>query len=182
MTYRLRQSRDGAIEFVEQIPPRHLDGKPKSAFESFNWETALLWYVRTLAWVWVGKGLFNWAIILGVFPGLGSFMSMTLALQATIVAFACFDLLAGVGLWLAAPWGGAIWLLCAVVEAASPILESEGRLDRHSRGRPQRPPRRRLLLLELAGGARTRVTQVIRGGSSVIQSTVYQPAKTMDSQ
>jgi hypothetical protein len=122
MSYRLRQSRDGAIEFVEQIPPRHLDGKPRSAFESFNWETALLWYVRTLAWVWVGKGLFNWAIILGVFPGLGSFMSMTLALQATIVAFACFDLLAGVGLWLAAPWGGAIWLLCAVVEAASPVL------------------------------------------------------------
>ncbi|HXZ15361.1 MAG TPA: hypothetical protein VEH77_05210, partial [Roseiarcus sp.] len=53
---------------------------------------------------------------------LGSFASMTLALQATIVVFACFDLLAAVGLWLAAPWGGAIWLLCAVVEAASPVL------------------------------------------------------------
>ena len=43
-------------------------------------------------------------------------------MQATIVAFACFDLLAAVGLWLAAPWGGAIWLLCAVVESASPFL------------------------------------------------------------
>ncbi len=62
-----------------------------------GWETALLWYMRTLAWVWVGKGLFNWAIILGAFPGLGSFTTMTLALQATIVAFACFDLLAAVG-------------------------------------------------------------------------------------
>jgi hypothetical protein len=47
---------------------------------------------------------------------------MALPLQATIVAFACFNLLAAVGLWLAAPWGGAIWLLCAMVESASPFL------------------------------------------------------------
>jgi len=122
MSYLLRQSRDGAIELVDSSPAPSADGKLSSLIEAFGWETTLLWYMRTLAWVWVGKGLFNWAIILGVFPGLGSFTSMTLALQATIVAFACFDLLAAVGLWLAAPWGGAIWLLCAVVEAASPIL------------------------------------------------------------
>jgi hypothetical protein len=78
--------------------------------------------MRTLAWVWVAKGLFDWAIILGAFPSLGQFTTMALPLQATIVAFACLDLLAAIGLWLAAPWGGAIWLLCAVVEAASPVL------------------------------------------------------------
>ena len=78
--------------------------------------------MRTLAWVWVAKGLFHWAIILGAFPALGQFTTMALPLQATIVAFACLDLLAAIGLWLAAAWGGAIWLLCAVVEAASPIL------------------------------------------------------------
>ncbi len=123
MTYRLRQSRDGAIEIVvEHAPSGHADGKLRSAIEALGWDTALLWYMRTLAWVWVAKGLFNWAIILGAFPGLGNFTSMTLALQATIVVFASFDLLAAVGLWLAAPWGGAIWLLCAVVEAASPVL------------------------------------------------------------
>ena len=81
-----------------------------------------IWYMRTLAWVWVAKGLFHWAIILGAFPTLGQFTTMALPLQATIVAFACLDLLAAIGLWLAAAWGGAIWLLCAVVEAASPIL------------------------------------------------------------
>ena len=42
-------------------------------------------------------------------------------LQATS-CFRLLDLLAAVGLWLAAPWGGAIWLLCAMVEAASPVL------------------------------------------------------------
>ena len=68
MTYRLRQSRDGAIEFVDGSPARPPDGKLSSLLAAVGWGTALLWYMRTLAWVWVGKGLFNWAIILGAFP------------------------------------------------------------------------------------------------------------------
>jgi hypothetical protein len=128
MTYRLRQSRDGAIELVDGSPVRPSDGKLSSAIAAVGWRTALLWYMRTLAWVWVAKGLFNWAIILGAFPGLGNFTTMSLALQATVVAFACFDLLAAVGLWLAAPWGGAIWLLCAMVEAAFPVLSPRAAL------------------------------------------------------
>ena len=124
MKYLMRQTRDGAVELVDPSPVKPLEGSLFSAIRTIGWGTLLLWYVRTLAWVWVGKGLFNWAIILGAFPGLGDFASMTLPLQAIIVTFACFDLLAAVGLWLAAPWGGAIWLLCAVVEAASPFLSS----------------------------------------------------------
>jgi len=117
----MRQTRDGAVELVDRSPEPS-DGSLLSALRKIGWRTALLWYVRTLAWVWVGKGLFNWAIILGAFPGLEDFAAMPLPLQATVVTFACFDLLAAVGLWLAAPWGGAIWLLCAVVEAVSPFL------------------------------------------------------------
>jgi hypothetical protein len=121
MKYLMRQTRDGAIELVDRSP-RPADGTLASVLASVGWGTALVWYMRTLAWAWVGKGLFNWAIILGAFPRLGDFQTMNLPLQAMIVAFACFNLLAAVGLWLAAPWGGAIWLLCAVVEAASPFL------------------------------------------------------------
>ncbi len=122
MKYLMRQTRDGAVELVDRFPVKPPDGTLSSVIQTVGWRTALLWYMRTLAWVWVGKGLFNWAIILGAFPGLGNFATMAAALQATIVAFACFDLLAAIGLWLAAPWGGAIWLLCAAVEAASPFL------------------------------------------------------------
>src|SRR5271157_2377567 len=128
----MRQTRDGAVELIDQSPPRPADGTLSAAIAAIGWGTALLWYMRTLAWVWVGKGLFNWAIILGALPGLGNFATMTLPLQATIVAFACFDLLAAVGLWLAAPWGGAIWLLCAVVEAASPVLRPSAAAIGHS--------------------------------------------------
>ncbi len=122
MKYMMRQSRDGAVELVNPSPAAAQDGDLLAAISSLGWGTALTWYMRTLAWVWVAKGLFDWAIILGAFPSLGQFTTMALPLQATIVAFACLDLLAAIGLWLAAPWGGAIWLLCAVVEAASPIL------------------------------------------------------------
>ena len=118
----MRQTRDGAIELVDRLPRTTHAADLRSAVSRLGWETMLIWYMRTLAWVWVAKGLFHWAIILGALPTLGQFTTMALPLQATIVAFACLDLLAAIGLWLAAAWGGAIWLLCAVVEAASPIL------------------------------------------------------------
>jgi hypothetical protein len=122
MKYTMRQSRDGAIDLIAVSPPAPHEGDLLAAISGLRWSTVLIWYMRTLAWVWVAKGLFHWAIILGAFPSLGDFSTMALPLQATIVAFACLDLLAAIGLWLAAPWGGAIWLLCAVVEAASPVL------------------------------------------------------------
>jgi len=118
----MRQSRDGAVEVVDRSPQTTQASDLMSAVSRLGWGTVLIWYMRTLAWVWVAKGLLNWAIILGALPALGQFTTMALPLQATIVAFACLDLLAAIGLWLAAAWGGAIWLLCAVVEAASPVL------------------------------------------------------------
>src|ERR1700729_1558462 len=122
MKYIMRQSRDGGVELVDRSPVTTKDHDLVSAISRVGWEHALIWYMRTLAWVWMAKGLFHWAIILGAFPTLGQFTTMALPLQATIVAFACLDLLAAIGLWLAAAWGGAIWLLCAVVGAASPIF------------------------------------------------------------
>ena len=159
MTYRLRQSRDGAIEFVDSSPVRPPDGKLSSLLSAVGWETALLWYMRTLAWVWVGKGLFNWAIILGAFPGLGSFTTMTLALQATIVAFACFDLLAAVGLLARRALGRSDLALVRRGGGGFAGAEFPRRRDRLFRRRAQHCPRRRLLSPELARGAGARLTQ-----------------------
>ena len=128
--------------------------------------------MRTLAWVWVGKGLFNWAIILGAFPGLGDFAAMALPLQATIVTFACFDLLAAVGLWLAAPWGGAIWLLCAVVEAVSPFLGPGAAAIGYFGALLNVAPHGRLLSSELAGGARARLIGRRRSGHSPADASI----------
>ena len=131
MKYIMRQSRDGAIELVDRIPGA--DRRPRShvgAFRGWAGRPCSSGTCARSAWVWVAKGLFHWAIILGALPALGQFTTMALPLQATIVAFACLDLLAAIGLWLAAAWGGAIWLLCAVVEAASPDPQSARGRDR----------------------------------------------------
>ena len=117
----MRQTRDGAVELIDIAPPKPDTGLA-AMLASVKWRTAVVWYMRTLAWVWLGKGLFNWALILGAFPGAKDFATMAIPLQASLIAFACLNLLAAVGLWLAAPWGGAIWLLCAVVESASPFM------------------------------------------------------------
>src|SRR6202046_4950452 len=100
MKHIMRQSRDGAIELVERSPVTTKNHDFMSAISQVGWDHALIWYMRTLAWVWMAKGLFHWAIILGAFPALGQFTTMALPLQATIVAFACLDLLAAIGLWL----------------------------------------------------------------------------------
>ena len=97
MKYVMRQSRDGAIELIDRSPEATQPGELMSTIARLGWETGLIWYLRTLAWVWVAKGLFHWAIILGAFPTLGQFTTMALPLQATIVAFACLDLLAAIG-------------------------------------------------------------------------------------
>ena len=159
MTYSLRQRRDGAIELVDGSPAVQPDGKlscrdrARSAGRRRSSGTC-----GRSPGSGSAKGLFNWAIILGAFPGLGDFATMTLPLQATIVAFACFDLLAAVGLWLAAPWGGAIWLLCAVVEAASPFLSPRAAAIGYLRRRAQHRSGRRLFPSELARGARARLS------------------------
>lgn len=125
MKYVMRQTREGRVELIDVSPPKAEENALAAVLASIRWRTALIWYMRTLAWVWIGKGLFEWAIILGAVPSLGDFSRMTLPPQSSIVVFACLDFLAAIGLWLAAPWGGAIWLLCAVVEAASPVLSPQ---------------------------------------------------------
>ena len=68
MKYIMRQSRDGAIELVDRSPAPTKDHDLMSAISRVGWEHALIWYMRTLAWVWMAKGLFHWAIILGALP------------------------------------------------------------------------------------------------------------------
>ena len=119
MRYQMRQSRDGVIRIIDEAPPveaaRFAAALPGPA------ET-LVWFMRTMACVWVAKGLFNWAVLMGLNPRFGDFTMLPRALQTTIVFFAGADLLAAVGMWLAAPWGGVLWLLSAGSAAVSPLL------------------------------------------------------------
>ena len=116
----MRQSRDGVIRIVDSAPPRARGGRFGAALPGAA-ET-LVWFMRTMACVWMVKGLFNWAVLMGLNPQFGDFVMLPRPLQTTIVFFSGADLLAAIGMWLAAPWGGVLWLLCAGLEAISPIL------------------------------------------------------------
>ena len=91
----MRQSRDGVIRIIDETPrvadAGFLDGLPDAG------ET-LVWFMRTMACVWVAKGLFNWAVLMGLNPRFGDFTMLPRALQSTIVFFAGADLLAAIGM------------------------------------------------------------------------------------
>ena len=62
-------------------------------------------------------------IICGInapFPS--GFDSYTTPYQVATVFFAVIDLVAGVGLWLAAPWGAVVWLTSVISMAAVEVL------------------------------------------------------------
>ena len=75
------------------------------------WGARLVVFMRTTAVLWMLQGLIHWKVILA--PDRIPIDALPDALAAAIVFFAVMDLLAAVGLWLAAAWGGVLWLFAA---------------------------------------------------------------------
>jgi hypothetical protein len=83
------------------------------------WTRRLILFLRIMAFVSMAKGLFHWGLVLGIGDGSGSsFENAAVPWQAATVFFAVIDLVAAVGLWLAAAWGGVVWLTAAISMAA----------------------------------------------------------------
>ncbi len=94
-------------------PLRALDQASGTDVET-QWTRWLILFVRTMAVVWIAKGLYHWAVVCGIGDPTGqAFETAPLAWQTATVFFAVIDLVAGVGLWLAAAWGGVVWLTAA---------------------------------------------------------------------
>ena len=76
------------------------------------WRTLLIWYLRVMAILLIGGGIIHWARIVGYVPWRGLiFLDMPVEWQVVTVYFGVLDMVAGVGLWLAASWGPVMWLL-----------------------------------------------------------------------
>lgn len=76
-----------------------------------RWTRRLILFLRAMAAISMLKGLYHWAQVCGI--GIGptqSFEYHSVAWQTATVFFAVIDLVAAVGLWLAAAWGAVIWL------------------------------------------------------------------------
>jgi hypothetical protein len=105
---------------VESLAPVHEhDGEPSVG----RWTRRLVFFLRTMAVVSMLKGLYHWARVCGIVIDDGQpFELQSIALQAATVFFAVLDLVAAVGLWLAAAWGAVIWLMAVASMLAVEIF------------------------------------------------------------
>jgi hypothetical protein len=91
------------------------------------WAARLVIFLRVMAGVSLLAGLYYWGIVCGIgAPDPTGFESYPLSYQSATVFFAVIDLVAAVGLWLAAPWGAVVWLTSIIsmtaVEALFPTV------------------------------------------------------------
>jgi hypothetical protein len=90
-----------------------------SRSQAGEWTRRLLWYLRIIAGLSMLKGFYHWSMIVGIGGGSGAaFEAGSVSWQASTMFFAVIDLVSAVGLWLAAAWGGVLWLTSAVSMAA----------------------------------------------------------------
>src|SRR5437868_5922071 len=93
---------------VRNLEPVHAGDEKK---REGRWTARLIWFLRIMALISMVKGLFHWSVVLGVGDGPDNAFTMrALPWQAATVFFAVIDLVAAVGLWLAAVWGAVVWL------------------------------------------------------------------------
>jgi len=87
------------------------------------WTERLVLFLRIMAAVSLIKGLFHWAALCGIGASAdGGFEAHMVAWQTATVFFAVIDLVAAVGLWLAAAWGAVVWLTSAVSMAVVEVF------------------------------------------------------------
>ena len=79
-----------------------------------RWGLILVIFMRLLAALWILQGLFEWSRFM--LPRDAIFDQMSTGEAAALMFFAVIDFLAAVGLWLATPWGGVLWLFAAVAQ------------------------------------------------------------------
>jgi hypothetical protein len=87
-----------------------------------RWTQRLLLFLRVMAALSMAKGLYHWAIVCGITGPVDGFEYQPVPWQTATVFFAVIDLVAAVGLWLAAPWGAVVWLTASVSMAAVEVF------------------------------------------------------------
>jgi hypothetical protein len=87
-----------------------------------RWTGRLVLFLRVMAVLSMAKGLYHWAVVSGVAGPLDGFEYQPTPWQTATVFFAVIDLVAAVGLWLAAAWGAVVWLTACVSMAAVEVF------------------------------------------------------------
>jgi hypothetical protein len=101
-----------ASHSIDELAPVHAGAETEQVGRWTGW---LLQFLRVMSVISIMKGLYHWMNVCGFFAGANAgFEGQALAWQTSTVFFAIIDLVAAVGLWLAAPWGAVVWLTASV--------------------------------------------------------------------
>jgi len=104
---------------VRNLEPVHA-GEPE--IHEARWTGRLVIFLRVMAVLSMAKGLYHWAVVSGVTGPPDGFEYQPTPWQTATVFFAVIDLVAAVGLWLAAAWGAVVWLTACVSMAAVEVF------------------------------------------------------------
>lgn len=107
-------------EDLESLEPVHEHEGEQSVG---RWTRRLVLFLRVMAGISIIKGLYHWSRVcgIGIYPS-DAFQYHSIAWQTATVFFAVIDLVAAVGLWLAAAWGAVIWLMAVASMLAVEIF------------------------------------------------------------
>jgi hypothetical protein len=104
---------------IRGLEPVHAD-EPET--HEARWTGRLVVFLRVMAVLSIAKGLYHWAIVCGFTGPQDGFEYQPTPWQTATVFFAVIDLVAAVGLWLAAAWGAVVWLTASVSMAAVEVF------------------------------------------------------------
>jgi len=111
----------GQRQALEPVQPVHAGAEDQS--RSGHWARRLVTFLRAMAGLSMIKGLYHWAVVCGIdAPTPGGFADYATPYQSATAFFAVIDLVAAVGLWLAAPWGAVVWLTSVISMIAVEML------------------------------------------------------------
>jgi Family of unknown function (DUF6163) len=104
---------------IRNLEPVHA-GEPEA--QEARWTGRLVLFLRVMAVLSLAKGLYHWAVVTGFTGPADGFEYQPTPWQTATIFFAVIDLVAAVGLWLAAAWGAVVWLTAAVSMAAVEVF------------------------------------------------------------
>jgi hypothetical protein len=104
---------------IRNLEPVHAD-EPET--QEARWTGRLVLFLRVMAVLTMAKRLYHWAIVCGFIGPQDGFEYQPTPWQTATVFFAVIDLVAAVGLWLAAAWGAVVWLTASVSMAAVEVF------------------------------------------------------------
>ena len=106
----VRRDRDEAIRV----------GEKADADDPTRWGMLLVIFMRLIAALWIVQGLAQWQVLLFIEGVL--FDRVPTPVGIAVIVFAVADLVAAIGLWLATPWGGVLWILVAFGQTVVAVL------------------------------------------------------------